>query len=65
MPTSHGVVQGYNAQALVDDKYQVIVAAEVFGEGQDAQHLTLMVAGAQAKMHALGHGEDYFEGTTW
>jgi transposase len=65
MPTSHGVIQGYNAQAVVDDAYQVIVAAEVFGDGQDAQHLTLMVAGAKANMHGLGHGEDYFEGTTW
>jgi transposase len=65
MPTSHGVVQGYNAQALVDDKYQVIGAAAVFGDGQDAQHLTVMVAGAKANRHGLGHGEDYFEGTTW
>jgi hypothetical protein len=50
---------------VVDDAYQVIVAADVFGDGQDAQHLTLMVAGAKANMHVLGHGEDYFEGTMW
>ena len=30
MPTSHGVIQGYNAQALVDGKHQVIVHAETF-----------------------------------
>ena len=30
MPSSHGVVQGYNAQALVDSKHQVILAAEAF-----------------------------------
>jgi hypothetical protein len=65
MPTSHGVVQGYNAQALVDDAYQVIVAAEAFGDGQDAQHLTLIRARAKATMQGIGHGADYFAGTTF
>jgi transposase len=64
MPTSHGVVQGYNAQALVDDAYQVIVAAEVFGDGQDAQHLTRIMDRAKATMQGIGHGADYFAGTT-
>jgi hypothetical protein len=31
MVSSHGVVQGYNAQAVVDSKHQIIVAAEAFG----------------------------------
>jgi transposase len=35
MPTSHGVIQGYNAQALVDDKHQIIVNVEAMGNGQD------------------------------
>jgi transposase len=33
MMTSHGTIQGYNGQALVDSKHQVIVHAEAFGEG--------------------------------
>jgi len=33
MMTSHGTIQGYNGQALVDSKHQVVVHAEVFGEG--------------------------------
>jgi hypothetical protein len=33
MITSHGVIQGYNGQALVDSKHQVIVHAEAFGSG--------------------------------
>src|SRR5512137_872453 len=41
MMTSHGAVQGYNGQALVDSKHQVIVHAEAFGEGQD--HYTAQV----------------------
>ncbi|MFX0197981.1 MAG: hypothetical protein ACFFCW_17820 [Candidatus Hodarchaeota archaeon] len=43
MATSHGVIQGYNAQAVVDGKHHVIVAAEVFGDGQDGQHLSLVM----------------------
>jgi transposase len=64
MPTSHGVVQGYHAQALVDDAYQVIVTAEVFGDGQDAQHLTRILDRAKATMQDLGHDADYFAETT-
>lgn len=65
MPTSHGVIQGYNAQAVVDDKSQVIVAAEVFGTGQDADHLSPMVVGAKTNMQMLGHEASYFKGTIW
>lgn len=35
MNTSHGVIQGYTAVAAVDDKHQVIVAAEAYGQGQE------------------------------
>ena len=35
MKTSHGVIQGYHCQALVDSKHQIIVHAEAFGNGQD------------------------------
>jgi len=62
MSTSHGVIQGYNAQAVVDGKHQVIVAAEVFGDGQDGQHLTLVMPRLKENMKSIGHGEDYFAG---
>jgi transposase len=65
MATSHGVIQGYNAQALVDDKYQIIVVAEAFGDGQDAQHLTRLMPRAKTVMQALGRGENGFHDTTW
>ena len=35
MKTSHGVIQGYNGVAVVDDKTQVIVHAEAFGAAQE------------------------------
>jgi transposase len=61
MPSSHGVIQGYNAQALVDDKHQVIVHAEAFGN-QDHENLAPVLAGAKKNMQAIGEEEDYFEG---
>jgi transposase len=61
MPTAHGVIQGYNAQALVDAKHQIIVHAEVFSS-QDHENLAPMMIGAKKNMQTLGKGESYFEG---
>jgi transposase len=61
MPTSHGVLQGYNAQALVDSKHQVILAAEVFSS-QDHENLKPMLAGAKKNVIAIGKDETYFQG---
>jgi transposase len=62
MHTASGTIQGYNGQALVDDKHQVIVHAEAFGSGQDAKHLEPMVDGAKANMQKIGQSADYFKG---
>jgi Transposase domain (DUF772) len=43
MSTSHGVIQGYNAVAVVDEKHQIIVNAEAHGEGQEAHLLQPML----------------------
>ena len=48
LTTSHGVVQGYNAQALVDSKHQVILAAEAFAS-QDHENLKPMLEGAKKR----------------
>jgi transposase len=61
MPSSHGVVQGYNAQALVDSKHQVILAAEAFSS-QDHENLKPMLEGAKKNVAALGKDETYFQG---
>ena len=47
MSTSHGTIQGYNANALVDDKHQIIVAAEAFGHGGDYSNLGPIVRQAR------------------
>jgi transposase len=64
MLTSHGTIQGYNGQALVDNKHQVIIHAEAFGEGQDHHHIPPMIDGAKENMEEIGHGGDYFDGKT-
>jgi len=63
MMTSHGTIQGYNGQALVDKNHQVIVHAEAFGEGQDHHHIPPMLDGAKQNMEEIGQGGDYFEDT--
>jgi len=62
MPTAHGVIQGYNAQAFVDDKHQIIVHAEAMGNGQDHENLSLMLNGVKENMKAIGKSDDYFRG---
>ena len=61
MPTSHGVVQGYNAQALVDSRHQVILAAEAFSS-QDHENLEPMIKGAKQNLGVLGKDENFFQG---
>ena len=62
MMTSHGTIQGYNAQALVDAKHQVIVHGEAFGSGHDYGHLGPMLDGAKDNVCNIGHKQDYFSG---
>jgi IS5 family transposase len=65
MFTSQGKIQGYNGQALVDSKNQVIVHAETFGEAQDHRLIPPVLDGAKETMEAIGCGEDYFAGKTF
>ena len=62
MITSHGFIQGYNGQALVDDKHQVVVHGEAFGTVSDHEHVEPIMEGAKENMQAIGHDEDYFKG---
>ena len=57
MISSHGVVQGYNANAMVDEKHQVVVHAEVFGNGNDATAMEPMLAGAERNLKVAGLGQ--------
>ncbi len=62
MYTSHGTVQGYNSQAIVDSKHQVIVHGEALGRGPDNENLSPVVDGAKENLQSIGKPQDYFEG---
>jgi len=62
MHTSHGTVQGYNGQAIVDSKHQVIVHGEAIGKGPDNDNLPPVVDGAKENLQSIGKRKDYFEG---
>ena len=57
MPTSHGVIQGYNAQAMVDDKHQIIVHAEAMSDGQDSANLAPMAKASAHNLSRIGKGD--------
>ena len=57
MATSHGVLQGYNANAIVDEKHQIVMHAEAFGQGGDSSIMEPMLEGAKEKLEAAGWEE--------
>jgi transposase len=65
MVSSHGTIQGYNGQALVDSKTQVILHAEAFGNAEDSSLIPPMLDGAKANLQAIGQSEDYLSGKTF
>jgi len=67
MTTSHGMIQGYNSQALVDAKHRVIIHGEVFGEGHDEALIPPMIDGAKENMNQIGQADsaEYFAGKTF
>ena len=58
MPCSHGVVQGYNGVATVDDKHQIIVSAEAFGSGSEKRLLEPMLKDIRRNFTAIGDTKD-------
>jgi len=57
MKTSHGVIQGYNGVAVVDEKHQVVVHAEAFGSAQEHDLFEPMVKGTRENFEAIGKQE--------
>jgi hypothetical protein len=60
MKTSHGVIQGYNGVAVVDDRHQVIVHAEAFGAAQEHDLLKPMIEGTRENFQEICE-KDIFE----
>jgi transposase len=57
LATSHGVIQGYNANAIVDEKHQVVVHSLAIGKGEDSTHMEPMLDGAEERLEAIGWEE--------
>jgi transposase len=51
--SSHGVIQGYDGIATVDDKHQVIVDAQAFGDGHEAKHLEAVVDSVKRTLESI------------
>jgi transposase len=58
MLTSKGTIQGYNGVATVDKKHQVIVDAQVFGEGAEHHTLKPVLETIQERFKRLGISDD-------
>jgi transposase len=54
LTTSHGVLQGYNANAIVDEKHQIILHAAAFGKGEDSTLMEPMLVGTKENLEAIG-----------
>jgi transposase len=61
MKSSHGVIQGYDGVAVVDDKHQVIVHAEAFGAAQEHELFGPMIEGARKNLEGAKGKEDVFK----
>jgi len=55
MSTSHGTIQGYNAQAVVDDKHQIILVGLASGEGNDNSQVPLLMPILKQNLKTLGY----------
>src|SRR5688572_3417954 len=60
MATSHGVIQGYNGLAVVDDRAQIVVHAEAQGSGYEAHLLAPLIEATREKFLELESGKDVF-----
>ncbi len=60
MKTSKGVIQGYVGVASVDQKNQVIVNAEAFGQGQEHDLLVPAIESIRQNFEAIGQNGDVF-----
>ena len=54
LKTKHGYVQGYNAQAVANEA-QVVIAAEVVNDANDAASFAPMLTAAQSNLTTAGH----------
>ncbi len=64
MTTSKGTIQGYNGIATVDKKHQIVVDAQIFGEGQEHHTLQPVLNTVRERFHRLGLDSDVYQNGT-
>lgn len=62
MQSSHGYIQGYNSQAIADEKHQIIMYGEVIGESNDSSMLPPTIEGFKKNLKTIGYEENYLKG---
>lgn len=65
MKTSKGTIQGYDAVVAVDDQDQIVVHAEVFGQGQEQDLLGPMLCIVKDNFYKIGHKGDIRKQAKW
>lgn len=63
MKTSNGVIQGYNGVAMVDDRHQIIVGAEAFGEATEYNLLGPMIDLTKDNFSVIGKDKNIYDQT--
>ncbi len=61
MKTSKGTIQGYNGLAAVDRKHQIIIDAQVFGEGQEHHTLEPITKAIKSRFSRLKISKDIYQ----
>jgi transposase len=61
MSTSHGVIQGYNGIAVVDEQHQIIVHAQAHGEGQEPHLLKPTIESTREQLQLSDISVDVFK----
>ena len=61
MPSSHGVIQGYNGIATVDEKHQIVVDAQAFGDGHEAKHVETIIESVDTTFRRLNRRLDIYK----
>jgi transposase len=59
--SSHGVIQGYNGVATVDEKHQVVVDAQAFGDGHEAAHVSEIIKSIETTFRIIEPGAKIFD----
>lgn len=63
MMSSHGAIQGYDGVAAVDDKHQIVVHAEAYGQPQEHDLLEPMIEQTRENFKSIDSSENVFRKT--